>query len=85
MGNSEFGSLMKAYRKGDNCGEKCCIDIAEPIHVKTIVKEPITEHDNKIDIEFDGKQNVDPYNTNMATVMMANAKKLDLEVGPILK
>ena len=85
MGNSEFGSLMKAYRRGDNCIEKCCTGMDETSHVETVVTNPITEYDDKIDIEFDGKQHFDPYNTNMATVMMANAKRLDLEVGPTLK
>ena len=36
-------------------------------------------------IEFDGKHNFDPYNTNMATTMMASTKKRDLEVGPVPK
>ena len=98
MGNSEFGSLIKAYNKQNNCiekccaeitkplcDEKCCDEITKPLHEETTVDVPIIEHDDKDNIEFDGKHEFDPYNTNMATVMMANAKKLDLEVGPILK
>ena len=41
---------MKAYRRGDNCVEKCCIGMDEPSHVETVVEIPITKHDDKIDI-----------------------------------
>ena len=50
-----------------------------------MVDDPAIERDDKDNIEFDGKHKLDPYNTNMATSMMANAKKRDLKVGPVLK
>ena len=81
MGNSEFGSPMKAYRKRNDCGEKCCVEIAEQSHDKTTVNPTRIEHDDKDRMEFDGKHKFDPHNTNMAKVMMTNAKKRDLEVG----
>ena len=85
MGNSEFGILIKAHSKQNDCGERCCAEITSPLHEETIIDVPIIKHNDKDDIEFDGKHEFDPYNTNMATVMMANIKKRDLEVWPVLK
>ena len=85
MGNSEFGSLINAYNKQKNCIEKCCAEITKPLHEETTVNVPIIEPDAKDNIEFDGKHKFDPYNSNIATAMMANAKKRDLDVGPVLR
>ena len=79
MSNGEFGSLMKAYRKRKYCAEKCCVDMAEPFQQETVIENPVIEHRNKKNIEFYGKQYFDPYNTNMATVMIVNAKKNTLK------